>query len=276
MDKFNKLGDASDEQQQRLQDLARRFESGAPAENISGTEAAATYRAVTKNLTPDQLEDVTAEVLSGLGPDERRQVSAWMKQAGADQYGELDDDPQHLARANAQMFSSQPSGMDGLLGGIFGGAQSAQVGATSSNASSMLENPLVKTILAGIASAGMAKFLGGGQGGGMGSVLSGLLGGGGGTGSGGRAQTGGGGLDDILGGLIGGGSGSGGGGLDDILGGLIGGGGGDAGSRDRGSRDDKGGGGLGDLIGGILGGNDGGDDDRGGDEPRAPRKRNIL
>jgi hypothetical protein len=85
------------------------------------------------------------------------------------------------------------------------------------SAAGLLDNPAFKTLLAGVASVGMQKFMGGGSSGGLSGILSGLLGGGGGS-------QGGGGLDDLLGGILGGGGGSqGGGGLDDVLGGLLGG-----------------------------------------------------
>jgi hypothetical protein len=213
MDKLSKLGNLSDDQKERLgklQDFAKRFDEGAPADNISGREAAVAYRAVTRQLSPQQVEEASAEVFAGMSDDDRKQVSQIIKQVGGEQFADLDDDPQHLAAANAQLKAQGNGGLlDSLLGGQGGGG-----------AAGLLDSPVVKTVLAGVASVAMSKFMGSqGGGGGLGGLLGGILGGGGGS-----SQGGGGGLDDLLGGILGGGGGSqGGGGLDDVLGGLLGG-----------------------------------------------------
>jgi hypothetical protein len=267
-DKLNKLRNLSDEQKQglsRLHDLAQRFQTGAPGENISGAEAAVTYKAVTSKLSPDQLEEATEETFSKLPENELQDVGNWIRQTGGEQFANVGNDPRSLANASLQLSSPQGSGADGLLGSLLGGASGGSGGGAG-----MLDNPLVKTVLAGVASAAMAKFFGNssqssGGGGGIGGLISGLLGGGD---SSNNATQQGGGLEDILGGFLGGAGGSGGagGGLDDILGGLLGGASGGA-SGSGGS-----GGGLDDILGGLLGGAQGGGDS----DSKAPTKKNVL
>ena len=216
MDKLSKAGNLSDDQKERLnklQDFAKRFDEGAPADNISGKEAAVAYRAVTRRLSPQQVEEASAEVFAGMSEDDRKQVSQIIKQVGGDQFVDLDADPKSLASAQAQL---KAQGDGGLLDSLMGGGQGG------GSAAGLLDSPLVKTVLAGVASVAMSKFLGSGSqgsGGGLSGLLGGILGGGGGS------SQGGGGLDDLLGGILGGGGGgSQGGGLDDVLGGLLGGG----------------------------------------------------
>ncbi len=263
-DKFNKLRNLTDEQKNQLskiQDLATRFQEGAPGENITGAEAAVTYKAVTSKLSSAQLEEATEETLGKLPENELQEVGNWIRQTGGEQFANVGNDPRSLANASLQLSSSQGSGVDGLLGSLLGGSGG------SGGGSGMLDNPLVKSVLAGVASVAMTKFLGNSGssgGGGIGGLISGLLGGGG-SSSNNAAQAGGG-LEDILGGFLGGGSGGSGGGLDDLLGGLLGGGSGGSGSS---------GGGLDDLLGGLLGGAQGGGDSNGG-TTKAPTKKNVL
>jgi len=273
-DKFNKLGNLSDKQKDdldRISDFTKRFTTGAPGENITGAEAAVTYKAVASKLSPAQLEEATEDALGQLPETERQEVGDWIRQSGGESFANVGNDPRSLANASLQLTSGGgSSGVDGLLGSLLGG------GAQGGGAAGMLDNPLVKGVLASVAGIAMQKFLGsGGQssgGGGLGGLLSGLLGGGGSKND--AAQTGGG-IEDILGGLLGGGgSGGSGGGLDDLLGGLLGGSSGGSGGT---------GGGMDDLLGGLLGGASGGDSKQPADlgglfggGSNAPSKKNIL
>ncbi len=241
VDKLGKEQRAADREKrlESLQNLRERLETGAPAENVSGAEAAVAYRAVTRTLSPEQVEEATADALGKLPEGDRQQISALIRQQGGSQFTDLDDDPKHLAQASTQLGATQSGGLDGLLSSLLGGAQGSSAG--GGGISDLLENPLVKTVLAGVATSAMSKFAGGsGQGGGLDDMLGGLLGGK--DTSAGATESGG--LGGMLGGLLGGGQGGkGGGGLDDLLGGLLGGG--------QGS---QGGGGLDDLLSGLLGG----------------------
>jgi len=243
-------------------DFVRRYNEGAPEDNISDEEAVSNYNAVANKLTPEQLEESATDAFGRMSAEQRKELGTKLKQAGA---GDIDvENPQALASAATQLSSSQPGGLAGLLGG------GSEVGAVGG--SDLMSSPLVKAALGGIAAAAIKKFAGG-SGGGLGDMINGLLGGGGSSTARAGAQSGSSlGLDDFLGGLTGG-SGGGksgqqsGGGLEDIIGGLIGGG--------------KGGGGgsLEDMIGGLIGGGDSGKGGRQidpGDLGDDERKRRTL
>jgi hypothetical protein len=191
MDRLSKVGALSDDQKARLakvQDFAKRFDEGAPADNISGKEAAAAFTAVTKNMNSDQFKEASAEVFAGMSAEERQAVSDLLKKAGGDQLADLDDDPEHLAQAVTQARETrQESGEGGLIESLLG---------QGGDAAELLNNPAVKGVLASVATVGLSKFLG--SGGGLSGLIGGLLGGGD------SAQGGGGGIDDLIGGLLGG------------------------------------------------------------------------
>ena len=173
------------------QDFVSRYETGLPHEGYSDEEAVHNYRQVAGRLSPQQYEEAAAETFGRMSKDERRQLRQEMKQRGGGQFGfdNDNDDPRELARAAAQyrqqdasggglagLFGAgggglggmmgggqQGGGLGGMLGGVLGGGQQqgGMMGG-SQQGGGMLDNPLAKVAMGGIAAMAMKKMMGGG------------------------------------------------------------------------------------------------------------------
>jgi hypothetical protein len=206
-------------------------------DSLSDEEAAARYQQILRQLPPDQAAELNALALSQVNPDERRNLAGQFRQAHHnpqtpfDGYDYDDDDeaasPMGLGRMTARAHEQDPS----LLGGMFGGTNSALGGTVGKAALGALAAILMRQMMSGQRGGAAAQGLPmGGMGGDpVDSILGGLLGSGGGrSGGGSYGQPTPGGLDlgSILGGLLGGGSmarsAPQGGGLGSLLGSILG------------------------------------------------------
>ncbi len=187
------FGDQTDDQKQnQAQDFVSRYEQGAPADGITADEAVSNYQAVAGQISPQDLEDSADEAFQRLTPDERRQFAQWLKERGGDQVGDLTgDDPRQLAQVTSNLQQNQPDGLAGLLGGgglasmLGGGALGGMLGGSTGNSngiggmltgamggghgrqqnqgggmSDMLQNPIARAVLGGIAAMAMKKMMG--------------------------------------------------------------------------------------------------------------------
>lgn len=178
------FGDQDDDAKRRdqAQDFINRYDDGPPHENISGEEALSNYQAVAGQLSPQELEDSATEAYERLSPDDRRQFAQWLQERGGDQVGNVtSDDPRQLARVTSQLQSQQPGGLAGLLGGgglggmlggagggggnlgglasgLLGGGQSRTQG-QGGGMGDMLQNPIARAALGGIAAMAMKKMM---------------------------------------------------------------------------------------------------------------------
>lgn len=158
-----------DHRRERAQDFINRYEQGPPYEGISGDEAYHNYQAVAGRLSPAELEDSASEAFERMSPEERREFARYLQERQGGQIGDAQtDDPRRLARMTAQVQQQQPNGLGALfggggmremLGGALGGGQ--RRGRDDGGMGDMLNNPIAKAALGGIAAIAMKKMMGG-------------------------------------------------------------------------------------------------------------------
>jgi hypothetical protein len=168
----------SGQQQQQFQDFSNRYNQGSPYDGISDEEALQNYRQVASQLPPHLYEEAAVESFSRLSPQQRMELGRYLQQ-GAQQRGVnfpdvnrdgVDDrmqDPRHLAQMTSQIRQQQPGLFSQLLGGALGGGGGTMGGATRGNTgatdgvSQMLNSPIAKAALAGIAATAVQRMMNG-------------------------------------------------------------------------------------------------------------------
>jgi hypothetical protein len=168
----------SGQQQQQFQDFSNRYNQGPPHEGISDEEALQNYRQVASQLPPHLYEEAAVESFSRLSPQQRMELGRYLQQ-GAQQRGVnfpdvnrdgVDDrmqDPRHLAQMTSQIRQQQPGLFSQLLGSALGGGGGTMGGTTRGNTgatdgvSQMLNSPIAKAALAGIAATAVQRMMNG-------------------------------------------------------------------------------------------------------------------
>ena len=167
------------QQRQQFQDFANRYQQGAPFDGISEQEALQNYRQVAPHLTPQQWQESAQESFARLSPQQRMELGRYLQQ-GAQQQGYsfpdmnqdgIDDrtqDPRYLAQMAGQMRQQQPGLFSQLLGSAMGGggmgSGSGLMGGGSGaggNVGQLLNNPIAKAALAGIAATAVQRMMSG-------------------------------------------------------------------------------------------------------------------
>ena len=149
------------QQQQDYDDFANRYDQGAPWDGISDDEAYNRYSQLAPQLPPDVYQRAAQDSFSRLSPQQRSSLGRYISQRApqygvnfpdADMNGQDDrfQDPGFLAQMTGQMHQQQP----GLLGQILGGSG-------GSGGGGMLENPIAKAALGGIAAMAFKQMVGG-------------------------------------------------------------------------------------------------------------------
>lgn len=145
--------DDAETQRKRARDFADRAERH--ARDLDPDEVLQNYRATTSHLTPEQYQRAAEEAFSKLSPEERRELKRELRrrarlQARDDQ--DDDDSPTVLART-AQQAHQEHEGAGGLAGlfGLGGDHDKADTDSGKSGLGNILDNPLAKVALAGIA-----------------------------------------------------------------------------------------------------------------------------
>ncbi len=165
--------DDDDTRLNKAQDFINRYEQGAPHENIDDDEVVNNFRAVSGQLSPEELEDSAAEAYERLSPEERRKFALFLQQQGGQDIAETDD-PRQLARYTARVQQQQPGGLEGLLGGGglgsllggggggIGGMLDGALGGENQRqgGGNLLNNPLAKAVIGGIAAMAMKRMVG--------------------------------------------------------------------------------------------------------------------
>ena len=152
------------QQRQEYQDFVNRYEQGAPWEGISNQEAMSRYQQVARQLPPQEYEQAAQEAFARMTPEQRRQLAQMLQQQARQQQVNFPDlnqdgiddrlqDPRAFAQVTSRMEQQQPGMLEQLLGGGGGGA--------GGGAGEMLNNPLAKAALAGIAAMAAQRFLSG-------------------------------------------------------------------------------------------------------------------
>jgi hypothetical protein len=148
------------QQRQQYQDFVQRYEQGHPSEGYSDQEVMQRYQQVAANCSPQQYQESAEQAFARLSPQERMEFGQYLQQRAQQQgvnfadYNRdgIDDRFQQDPRALAQMTTRMEQQQPGLLGQLLGGG--------SGGAGSVLENPIAKAALAGIAAMAVKQVLG--------------------------------------------------------------------------------------------------------------------
>ncbi len=144
---------------QEYQDFVNRYDQGAPWDGISDREAYDRYQQVAPQLPPQMYQESAQEAFSRLTPQQRMQLGQYLQQQTRQQGYNVPDlnrdgiddrlqDPAYLAQATGQLHQQQP----GILGDLLGGGGGGQ---------GMLQSPVAKAALAGIAAVAVKKMMSG-------------------------------------------------------------------------------------------------------------------
>lgn len=165
------------QQRQDYQDFTNRYDQGAPYDGYSGQEALNRYQQVTPHLSPEEYELSAEEAYSRMSPRERSDFARMLQQQARDRNVQLpgfqdtnrdgiDDryqDPRMLAQMTSRMQQQHPGMLEQLLGGgaggMGGGIGGTRGGMGGGAAGNMLDNPLAKAALAGIAAMAVKRVM---------------------------------------------------------------------------------------------------------------------
>ena len=147
------------QRREEYQDFVNRYDTGAPWDGISDREAYSRYQQVAPQLPPQMYQESAQEAFSRLTPQQRLQLGQHLQQQTRQQGLNVPDlnrdgiddrlqDPAYLARATGQLHQQQP----GILGDLLGGGGGGQ---------GMLQSPIAKAALAGIAAVAVKKMMSG-------------------------------------------------------------------------------------------------------------------
>jgi hypothetical protein len=151
--------DDAETQRQRARDFADRAERN--PRDLDPNEVLHNYQATTSRLSPDQYQRAAEEAFGRMSPEERRELKREMRRRARmqDQDDRDDDDsPAVLAQTAHRAHQEHESG--GGLAGLFGlgGGDKTDDNASGGGIGGLLDNPLAKVAIAGIAAAA-AKHL---------------------------------------------------------------------------------------------------------------------
>jgi hypothetical protein len=152
------------------EDFVQRYEQGKPWEGISDQEALSRYRQVVPQLPRDEYVDAAQQAFARLTPDQRQQFLDMLRQGARQQSVNVPDlnrdgiddrlqEPRELAEMAARMEQQRPGLLEQLLGAS---GERAAGGGSSPDIGALLNNPLAKAALAGIAAMAARRFLSGG------------------------------------------------------------------------------------------------------------------
>ena len=169
------------QQRQQFQDFTNRYDQGAPYDGISDEEALSRYQQVAPHLPPQMFQESAQEAFSRMSPQERLQLGQYLQQQTRQQGYNFPDlnrdgiddrlqDPNYLAQVTGQMHQQQPNLLGQLLGGALGGGMGGGGammgggmggGGAGGGIGQLLNNPIAKAALAGIAATAAKRMLSG-------------------------------------------------------------------------------------------------------------------
>ena len=159
------LGSA--QQRQEYQDFTQRYDQGPPWQGISDQEAYNRFQQVAPQLPPQAYQQSAHQAFERLDPQQRMQLGQYLQQQAQQQnlpfphQGGLDafQDAGYLAQVTGQMHQQQP----GILGQLLGGALGMSGGGGGGGAGSqgVLDSPIAKAALAGVAAMAVKQMMGG-------------------------------------------------------------------------------------------------------------------
>jgi hypothetical protein len=149
-------------QRQEFQDFTQRYDQGPPWQGISDQEAYNRFQQVAPQLPPQVYQQSAQQAFERLDPGQRQQLGQYLQQQAQQQnvafphQGGTDafQDAGYLAQLTGQMHQHQPGILGQLLGGALGtgGAGAGQ---------GMLDSPIAKAALAGVAAMAVKQMMGG-------------------------------------------------------------------------------------------------------------------
>lgn len=141
----------------RAHDFIDRHQRGAH-DQMRDAEVLQNYRAATANLSPQEYQQAAAEAMRQMTPEQRRELRHYLRHQSNDQINPTGDSPEEMARAMQQAHQQQKES-GGLLshlglGGSDGGAKMPD----TSGLQSVLDNPIAKVAIAGVAAMAAKKL----------------------------------------------------------------------------------------------------------------------
>ena len=151
---------------QQIQDFTNRYDQGAPWDGISDQEAIENYQRIAPNVPPQVFQESAEQAFSRLSPQQRLQLGQYLQQQTRQQGHNFPDlnrdgiddrlqDPRYLAQVTGQIQQQQPNLLGQILGGAMGGGGMGgggmMGGGGGGGIGALLNNPIAKAALAGIA-----------------------------------------------------------------------------------------------------------------------------
>jgi hypothetical protein len=140
------------QRQADFKDFVNRYEQGHPSEGYSDQEVIDRYRDVAHAVPQDQYAQAAQEALARLSPEERAEFVKMLQERarakGTALPSQVGSDPRDLGKVITDLHQT-PGRLRDLLGGGGGGGQAQ--GAGGNPLGTMLQSPLAKAALAGIA-----------------------------------------------------------------------------------------------------------------------------
>ncbi len=148
--------DDDDKRRGRARDFADRYERGA-YDQMGDDEVIHNYRAASSRLSPEEYQAAAADALRKMDPEQRRELRREMRRRSRDRYDAADDSPEELARAMQRADQEEQGG--GGLAGLFGlGGNGRDSGSPGGGLQGVLDNPLAKVAMAGVAAFAAKKL----------------------------------------------------------------------------------------------------------------------
>jgi hypothetical protein len=148
--------DDDDTRRQRARDFADRYERGA-YDQMGDDEVIQNYRAAASRLSPEEYQMAAADSLRRMPKEQRRELRREMRRRSRDHVDAADDSPEELAKAMQHADQEEQGG--GGLAGLFGlGGGDGQEGDARGGLQNVLDNPLAKVAMAGVAAFAAKKL----------------------------------------------------------------------------------------------------------------------
>ncbi len=149
--------DDDDKRRGRARDFVDRYERGAHDE-MSDDEVIHNYRAASSRLSPEEYQRAAADALRNMDPEQRKELKREMRRRSRDRFDAADDSPEELARTmqRADQEDQDGGGLAGLFG--LGGDSSGKQSQGGGGIGSILDNPLAKVAMAGVAAMAAKKL----------------------------------------------------------------------------------------------------------------------
>jgi hypothetical protein len=143
-------------QQDDFQDFVKRYQQGSPEEGYSDQEVLKRYQQVAPNVSQQDYVQAAQQAFERLTPEQRAQFAQYLQQQAQQQnvplkgLSDTDGEPDSgsLAKVTGQLHQQEPGLLGQLLGGGGGGS-----------AAGMLNNPIAKAALAGIAAMAAQRLM---------------------------------------------------------------------------------------------------------------------